>query len=155
MAGTGGYQDEEDGGGAISGINVTPLVDITLVLLIIFMVTASLIVNPGIKLDLPKASTGEQVTKTTLAVSLRCENPDTGTLLAQNQLLLDGQPITEDGLKATTQNDLTDNPDITAIIGADTRCEHGQVLHLLDLMKKVGVQHVAESVVEQEDGTPQ
>jgi len=42
----------------ITGINVTPLVDITLVLLIIFMVTASYIVSPSIKIDLPKAASG-------------------------------------------------------------------------------------------------
>ena len=48
----------DDGGGMIVDINVTPLVDITLVLLIIFMVTASYIVSPAIKVDLPKAASG-------------------------------------------------------------------------------------------------
>jgi biopolymer transport protein ExbD len=48
--------------GAITGINVTPLVDITLVLLIVFMVTAKLIVNnKGLPIDLPKAATGGEV----------------------------------------------------------------------------------------------
>src|ERR1700678_3752163 len=49
-------------GGPITGINVTPLVDITLVLLIIFMVTAKLIVNhDAMAVDLPKAVTGDQI----------------------------------------------------------------------------------------------
>ena len=52
------YDDDEGGQGAITDINVTPLVDITLVLLIIFMVTAPMIVNnPSIKVELPKAAT--------------------------------------------------------------------------------------------------
>ena len=52
MAG-GSNLDEDD---IISGINVTPLVDIMLVLLIIFMLTANIINNPAIQVDLPKAS---------------------------------------------------------------------------------------------------
>jgi biopolymer transport protein ExbD len=53
----------------ISGINVTPLVDVTLVLLIIFMVTAKLIAGQGIPLDLPKAKTAG-ATQTVLNVSI-------------------------------------------------------------------------------------
>ena len=58
MAGTTRYDDDEGGAGTISDINVTPLVDVTLVLLIIFMVTAPLL-TPGVKVDLPKASSAK------------------------------------------------------------------------------------------------
>src|SRR5215510_7032094 len=71
--GAGGYGSDDDSGRMIVDINVTPLVDITLVLLIIFMVTASLIVNPGIKVDLPKAASGTEQTKSTLALTLSKE----------------------------------------------------------------------------------
>ena len=60
MAG-GSYRD---GGGAIAEINVTPLVDVVLVLLVIFMVTAPLIAAQGILVDSPKASTGVPVQST-------------------------------------------------------------------------------------------
>ena len=73
MAGTGSqedYSDEDGGGGAITEINVTPLVDITLVLLIIFMVTAKYIVNPAIEVELPKAASGNQVVQKTLSFTL-------------------------------------------------------------------------------------
>ena len=64
--------DDDDGGGIVSDINVTPLVDITLVLLIIMMVTAPMIVNnPSIKVELPKAASGEETQKSTLAITLR------------------------------------------------------------------------------------
>ena len=53
----GGASDEDEG--LIAGINVTPLVDITLVLLIIFMVTARIIVSQGMPMDLPKSASGE------------------------------------------------------------------------------------------------
>ncbi len=75
MAGTGASYEDDDGGGvggAITDINVTPLVDITLVLLIIMMVAAPLIVNnPSIKVELPKASTGDETQKSTISLTLR------------------------------------------------------------------------------------
>jgi biopolymer transport protein ExbD len=73
MAGTGpsGFDDDE-GGGTISEINVTPLVDITLVLLIIMMVAAPLIVNnPSIKVELPKAASGDETQKSNISLTLR------------------------------------------------------------------------------------
>ena len=60
MAGSNSFRGDDDGAGMIVDINVTPLVDITLVLLIIFMVTASYIVSPAIKVDLPKAASGTE-----------------------------------------------------------------------------------------------
>ena len=58
MAASGNQGDDD---GMVSGINVTPLVDITLVLLIIFMVTAKLIVSQSLPLDLPKAANGQDI----------------------------------------------------------------------------------------------
>ena len=79
MAGIASDNDDE-----ITGINVTPLVDVMLVLLIIFMVTATYIVNRSINVNLPKADTGENNDKTkNLAFVLD----------AKNQLYLDGKPV--------------------------------------------------------------
>ena len=68
--GTDDFNGDDGGPQMISGINVTPLVDITLVLLIIFMVTATYIASGGIKIDLPKAASGTEQTKSTLALTL-------------------------------------------------------------------------------------
>ena len=88
--GAGGYGNDDDSGRMIVDINVTPLVDITLVLLIIFMVTASLIVNPGIKVDLPKAASGTETTKSTLALTLNKEGV----------LFLNGERSSDEGVVA-------------------------------------------------------
>ena len=77
MAG-GGSQDEDDG--MISGINVTPLVDITLVLLIIFMVTASYIVKASIEVDLPRAANGGDTVGQLLTVILKQKEDVTVTV---------------------------------------------------------------------------
>src|SRR5512144_2741522 len=69
MAGSSLYQDDEAGGGAITDINVTPFVDVVLVLLVVFIVTAKLIVARGVEIDKPKAATGGDV-QSTLRVSV-------------------------------------------------------------------------------------
>ena len=77
MAGGGGGS-----GGIISGINVTPLVDVTLVLLIIFIVTAKMVVTPAVPLDLPRASEGQEI-----QIIFSVLMPSDGSLL------VDGTPI--------------------------------------------------------------
>src|SRR3954471_24587095 len=68
MAGSSLYQDD-DGMGTITDINVTPFVDVVLVLLVVFMITAKLIVARGVEIDKPKAATGGEV-QSTLRVSV-------------------------------------------------------------------------------------
>ena len=75
----------------ITGINVTPLVDIILVLLIIFMVTANLINRPSIEVDLPQAATGEGAEPTTVAL----------TLTEEGALFLNGTATDEARLRPT------------------------------------------------------
>jgi len=125
------YQDE-GGDGPIVDINVTPLVDIVLVLLIIFMVTASLIVNPGIRAELPKAASGEEV-RTTLAL----------TLTKDGRLHVNGQPRTEEEARAIVRAAVRANPDIQAIIAADRSVPHGDWVRIVDLAKLAGVRRFA------------
>ena len=120
----------------IVGINVTPLVDITLVLLIIFMVTASYIVSPAIKVDLPKAASGSDQTKTTLSV----------TISKDNAVYLNGERSSDAGIVAFIQGELPKNPDLQAIIAADKAVTHGDVIHIIDLVKRSGVHRFALNV---------
>ena len=139
MAGDAGgsiYDDDEGGGGMISGINVTPLVDITLVLLIIFMVTTTYIVNPSIKVDLPKAASGSDQTRTTLAL----------TLTKDGQLYLNGDRSDEAQVVKQIAAELPKNPDLQAIIAADKVVSHGAVVHIIDFVKRAGVRKFAINV---------
>jgi biopolymer transport protein ExbD len=133
--GAGGYGNEDDSGRMIVDINVTPLVDITLVLLIIFMVTASLIVNPAIKVDLPKAASGTEQTRTTLGL----------TLAKDGALYLNGQKSNDQDVVRFIGSELPKNPELQAIIGADRAVPHGDVVHLIDLVKRSGVHRFAIS----------
>lgn len=136
MAGPASKFEDEDAGRMITEINVTPLVDITLVLLIIFMVTTTYIVNPSIKVDLPKAVSGSDQTRTTLAL----------TLTKDGQLYLNGDLSDETKVAAQIAAELPKNPDLQAIIAADKVVPHGAVVHVIDLVKRAGVRKFAINV---------
>ena len=135
MAGASHFEDE-DAGRMITDINVTPLVDIVLVLLIIFMVTTTYIVNPSIKVDLPKAATGSDQVKTTLGL----------TLTKDGSLYLNGDKTDDGGLQRYIATELPKNPDLQAVIAADKVVPHGSVVHVIDLVKRAGIRKFAINV---------
>ncbi len=113
----------------ITAINVTPMVDITLVLLIIFMVTAKVIVSQAIPLDLPKAASGGE-TQVVFAVSIDKEG----------HLLADKRPIaTDEELRKVAAEALAKNKDLRTVIQASSQTTHGTVIHVLDQLRQAGV----------------
>ena len=134
--GSNAFGGGDEPGGMIVDINVTPLVDITLVLLIIFMVTATYIVSPSIKVDLPKAASGSDQAKTTLAV----------TLAKDRSLYLNGERSSDAAIVKFIGDSLPGNPDLQAVIAADTVVPHGDVVHVIDLVKRAGVHRFAINV---------
>jgi biopolymer transport protein TolR len=137
VAGGGGYEDES-GGGMIADINVTPLVDITLVLLIVFMITVpSIVNNPSIKVELPKAATGDDTMKSTLALTLTREAAGGYTLYAN------GEKTDEEKVKVLIPAMLQKNKELQAIIAADKGIAYGDVVHVVDLVKALGVHKFA------------
>ena len=122
--------NDEDG---INGINVTPLVDVTLVLLIIFMVTAKLIAGHGVPLDLPKAATAG-TTQTMLTLSID----------AQGKVLANGQPVESDAaLREQTRHALHQNPELRTVIAASAAASHGSVMHVVDTVRDAGAVKIA------------
>ncbi len=127
MAGTGSSGDDDD---LISDINVTPLVDVVLVLLIIFMVTATYIVRASIEVDLPRAAHGGEQTGTILSV----------IVTKDGAMYLDGVQRTDDELVAKTREAVAKDGDAArAIISADKGALHGWVVHAIDLVRGAGV----------------
>ena len=116
-------------GDIITDINVTPLVDIMLVLLIIFMLTANIINNPSIEVNLPEASTGEGTESTILSL----------TLSADGTLYLNGAPTDEAALRAYLPELAKSDPKVQAIIAADKEVSHGEVIKLIDLIRQLGI----------------
>jgi len=133
---SGSDADDGDDGGVISGINVTPLVDITLVLLIIFMVTATYIVRQAIQVDLPRAANAGESTGTTLAVMLTKDG----------DIYLDGRKSDEAGLRDAARDAAAKDKDTRVIISADKNALHGAVVHVLDLIKGEGIAKFAINI---------
>ncbi|MCP4499539.1 MAG: biopolymer transporter ExbD [Deltaproteobacteria bacterium] len=128
----GGSNDTDD---VITGINITPLVDIMLCLLVIFMVTTSVVVNESIKMDLPEASTGEGTEPTTIMVSYAIE-PSTGV----RKLFLNGASSDTSALREHIRAMPAEKrKDAQAVIAADKNVSHGEVIMLIDLVKQEGV----------------
>jgi len=131
-----------DDDGAIVSINVTPLVDVILVLLIVFMVTARLMVPPTIPLQLPKASTGsKEKTPSSFAISLSYAPSD-----KEPPLYLNGKRITYPKLKKKIVSALHSKKGLQVIIAADRRITHGKVINLLDWLRRLGVEEYAFNI---------
>lgn len=125
----------------ITGINVTPLVDITLVLLVILMVTASYVASRAIPMELPKGATGES-TPTTLSVSLDKDG----------KTYLDAVPIDEPALRERIRSAHAADPETRAVIAADGRVSHSHVVHVIDLLRREDVTKFAINVDPEELG---
>lgn len=132
MAGGANYNDDE----TISSINVTPLVDITLVLLIIFMVTAKIIVSQAIPLDLPKAASGGE---TQMIYTI--------TIDKEGKILADKKPIGSDAdLRKSAADALAKNKDLRTVIQASAQVNHGTVIHVLDELRQAGIQKIGFAI---------
>ncbi|KYG69335.1 biopolymer transporter ExbD [Bdellovibrio bacteriovorus] len=129
----------KDGGNdneAIADINVVPLVDIILVVLIIFMVTAPMFMKPTINVNLPKAASGDQTAPSKLNIALT----------ADGRINLNGSFVTEADVQAKAQEEVAKNADVQAIISADKDVPHGKVVGVLDVVKGSGVKKFAISI---------
>jgi biopolymer transport protein TolR len=133
MAG-GAQQDDEE----ITGINVTPLVDIVLVLLIIFMVTANFIVRETVEVDVPTASK-KTVTETP-------EGPAMVTVDKDGKLYFDGAETTEEELRSKLAAVVKKNKDTIAVITADQALNYGRVMRVIDIVKTEGVAKFALNI---------
>jgi biopolymer transport protein TolR len=129
----GGAAESED---EITGINVTPLVDVVLVLLIIFMVTANFIVRETVEVDLPRAANGGETVQGLVNVVLDKEG----------KLFFDGAEVREDELSRKITEAVSKDKDTRAIISADQSLPYGRVMHLIDVVKGQGIAKFALNI---------
>jgi biopolymer transport protein ExbD len=121
---------------AITGINVTPLVDIILVVLIIFMATAPLIHNRAMKVDLPKAAQHERAATEALQVVYN----------AQREISLSGQRMTQEQLGVALRALVARSADLRVALRADRNLPYGDIVQLLDVVRGAGVHKIGLEV---------
>lgn len=129
-------QVESGGDDMIAAINVTPLVDITLVLLIIFMVTATYVAREAIEVDLPRAASGGESVGPTLAFAVDRDG----------KLYVDGEPATLETAREAVRAALARSREARALISADRAVSHGRVIEVIDLVKQEGLTRFAIDV---------
>ena len=132
MAGAAQDNDDEE----ITGINITPMVDVMLVLLVIFMVTANFIVRETVEVDLPKAANGGETVQGLVNVVLDKDG----------KLFFDGAEVDEKGLVAKVRESLAKDKETRAIISADQSLDYGRVMRLIDVVKGEGIAKFALNI---------
>ncbi|HEY3493578.1 MAG TPA: biopolymer transporter ExbD [Polyangiaceae bacterium] len=125
MASVAQDSDEE-----ITGINVTPLVDVVLVLLVVLMVTAGFIASQAIPVELPNAATGESVPET-LTISVD----------AAGATYVDGRKVGDSELRPSIALARKTRPNLRAVIAADGRAAHRHVVRVVDTLRQ---EHLTE-----------
>ena len=126
----------QQNGKIITGINVTPLVDITLVLLIIFMATSHIIAQRAMKLNLPKAAnTAESPTP---AISV--------VMTADRALTLNGESVTRDALATNLKQMARLDPNLRVTLAADKSVDWDSVAGILDDIRGAGISRMSAQV---------
>jgi biopolymer transport protein ExbD len=127
----GKFELDEEG---INDINITPFVDVVLVLLVIFMVTAPVMLKESLKVNLPKTLTSDITTKaSTLGVAITKEG----------QVVLNGRLLSDQGLQEELKSIASSAPETNFLISADVDSRHGDVVRLIDLLKRHGLNRFA------------
>jgi len=132
----------DEGENPISEINVTPFVDVVLVLLVIFIVTAPTLMKDVIAVQLPKSTSSDEKVMQTLGIAVT----------KQGSILLNGVPTDQAGIAAEAKKVLDVSADAQAVISADTEAKHGDVVRAIDWIKEAGINRFALQIERGEGG---
>ena len=120
----------------VSDINIVPFVDVVLVVLIIFLVIAPAFVRPGFDIILPKAVTAKKLENVQVFLSIDI----------QGTVYLNARAETKQKITQHLKNLVQKNKNVKAVIAADKNVAHGNVIKLIDTIRKAGVKSFAVSV---------
>ena len=122
-------------------INITSLIDVMFLLLIFFMVTSTFLDQPGMKLELPSAESAEvaRVEKLVLYIS------------SDDEVVFNDQSIALDDLEETMRAALSEIEDRTLVLNADKSVQHGTVIRVMDISKKLGLEKLVIGIKMKED----
>ena len=129
-----GTDKNEDG--TISDINITPMVDVMLVLLVIFMVTANFLKKESININLPQVATADPNIKESKQIAVTKDG----------KFYLEGNQVTEEALINEMTREAKYRPNMRVTLSADENLSYGSVSKLMGLLRKCGVTRIALSV---------
>ena len=117
----------------INDIKITPFVDVVLVLLVIFMVTAPMMVKESLNIKLPSTETSDSSKPDRLGISIN----------RNGQILINGELVSKDSLLSEASIAVTNNKEVQALISADVDPRHGDIVNVIDIIKKAGIDNFA------------
>ena len=129
-------QTGRGGRAPIVGINVTPMVDVVLVLLVIMMVSSTYIVSQSLKVELPKTASSDESVSTVAAV----------TITKEGAYLFNQEPVDEAALIGKLEDAKAKGGEVNLVVSADQAALHGLVVHVIDLAKVRGITKFAINV---------
>jgi len=124
----------------LSGVNIIPVIDVSLVLLIILLATSPILNLPGFEVKLPKAVTAESKEKN-ISISLS----------TKGELAVNESSVNFNTLGPVLQKELSDKKDFLVIIRADMGVQYGQVEQVMDIAKKYGAQRIAIATQQEQE----
>jgi biopolymer transport protein ExbD len=120
----------------VTGVNITPIVDVALVLLVVFLVTSSLIVSKSIQVEVPRAATGSETAVGLLAL----------VVAATGELYVNGQPARVEDIPravAEARKRLDAGQKLTGFVSADVSAPYGRFAEVVDRLRQEGVTDIA------------
>jgi biopolymer transport protein ExbD len=138
ISGPKGNGDGGDEGDLFADINITPLTDIFLVLLIIFMVTSSVMATDGaragVRVNLPKGATKE-INSSAKDVTV--------AITTEGKMVVDGKEVSADGLRRLFEDARARDTETQVVVQADEATHHGRVVAVMELAKAAGLRRLA------------
>jgi biopolymer transport protein ExbD len=125
----GSLQELADEDEPIASINIIPFVDIVLVLLIIFLLTANLIAKESIPVELPRAANASETVDPTINL----------VITAAGELFLDGAAVSAEALRGRVAERFRAEPRLRAVVAADRAVRYDSVVQVIDALKDAGI----------------
>lgn len=130
--------------GPVAEINITPFVDVVLVLLVIFMITAPAFLKDRIGIQLPKTVTADAKGPDTIGLAIN----------RQGQFLWNGNLISEADVEREAAAAVKSNPEVQALLSADVDSRHADLVRAIDALKRGGLQRFAIQVEKEKTSAP-
>ena len=115
------------------GLDMTPLIDVVLMLVIFFMLTTTFVLAPGIKVDLPRGSSVQRAGETDRVV----------VVTKEGHIFYHDERVDLARLQAALQQAQKAQPDLRVVIKADKNALHGRVVEIMDMAKTIGIERLA------------
>jgi biopolymer transport protein ExbD len=114
-------------------LDLTPLIDVVLMLVIFFMLTTTFVVGTGINVDLPQGQAVQQPRESDAVI----------TMTKEGRLYFQDERVSLEKLRSALEQTFRQQPGVRLVIRADTQVQHGQVVEIMDIAKLIGIEKLA------------